>query len=431
VVKEVLERCGEFNHLMNASTNTKRISLREAAREPFRFFFPQAVLAGIFGVLLWPFYFLHSGQVAWFKSSWEPLRNFVDYYPNLAHVRVMVFGFFGGFIFGFLGTALPRMLSAPPFRLAETIVLLLLHAAMTIAYFRAQLFAGDLLLLLLLARLVIAALTRLGHRKDIPPPGFVLVGLAFLCVALGAVLSIAQKYYSFEGCEQWISFQRLLSSQGFVLLPILGIGPFILPRFFGRTSPHDFPEMLKPSPDWTRKALVALGVGFAIILTFLLEAFGWFRLGHALRFAVTLIYLIMEFPFRSAPQATNALGLSLRIALAALLGGFISVAVFPEYRTGLLHLTLVGGFAIITFVVATRVVFGHSGNIEKLKGRNRWLLWLVALMLFAMATRISGDVKGWERIRDSHYIYGALLWAITAAWWALKVLPKVREREPE
>jgi hypothetical protein len=77
------------------------------------------------------------------------------------------------------------------------------------------------------------------------------------------------------------------------------------------------------------------------------------------------------------------------------------------------------------------VVFGHSGNIDKLKGRNRWLLWVVGLMLFAMATRVSGDVKGWEHIRDSHYLYGALLWAITVGWWAVKVLPKVREHEPE
>jgi uncharacterized protein involved in response to NO len=75
------------------------------------------------------------------------------------------------------------------------------------------------------------------------------------------------------------------------------------------------------------------------------------------------------------------------------------------------------------------VVFGHSGNIEKLKGRNRWLLWVVALMLFAMATRISGDF--WPKIMISHYVYGAIVWAAAVVWWAIKVLPNIRVTEPE
>src|SRR4051812_9806652 len=100
------------------STTPARITFRDAAREPFRFFFPQGVLAGILGVMLWPLYFWHV----------------TEFYPNLAHIRVMANGFFGGFIIGFLGTAMPRMLSAKPFAVSETIVLLALHAAMTVAY---------------------------------------------------------------------------------------------------------------------------------------------------------------------------------------------------------------------------------------------------------------------------------------------------------
>jgi uncharacterized protein involved in response to NO len=404
---------------MSETTNTKRIGFSEAAREPFRFFFPQAVLAGILGVLLWPLYF------------WQV----TEFYPNLAHVRVMAAGFFGGFIFGFLGTAVPRMLSAKPFTVSETIILLILHALMTLAYAFNQTFriagtlvqAGDVILLALLLRFLICLGRRVGARKDTPPPGFVLVLLSLLCIVTGTVLSIAQNYREMD--TQWILLQRLLSSQGFVLLPVLGIGPFILPRFFGMPSAHDFGEMLKPSPEWTKKALLATSVGLIIIGTFFLEAWGWFRLAHAVRFLVTLVYLIIEFPFRSAPKANNALGLALRIALVTLLAGFLSVAFYPAYRTGLLHLTLVGGLAIITFVVATRVVFGHSGNIEKLKGKNRWLTWIIVLMLFAMATRISGDF--WPKIMASHYIYGAVVWAGAVIWWAIKVLPKVREHEPE
>lgn len=404
-----------------------RITFREAVHEPFRFFFPQAVVAGLIGVLLWPLYFLHSGDVKWFTTSWAPLKNLVEFYPNLAHIRVMVFGFFGGFIFGFLGTALPRMLSAAPFTIAETTVLLLLHAAMTLAYAAGKLFAGDILLLLLIARFVICALRRLGTRKDLPPPGFVLIGLAFTCVVIGTAMAITQNYRDLD--VQWVNLQRLLSSQGFVLLPILGIGPFILPRFFGRQSPHDFPEMLQPSPKWKKKASLALGAGLLVIVSFVIEAFAWYRAAHLLRFATVLVYLLLEFPFRSAPEAKSALGLALRISFVTLLAGFVAVGIFPQFRTGLLHLTLVGGFALITFIVATRVVLGHSGHMDMLKGRNRWLLGVIGLMLFAMATRISGDF--WPKIMMSHYIYGAFVWAIAVLWWAIKILPKVRETEPE
>jgi uncharacterized protein involved in response to NO len=63
--------------------------------------------------------------------------------------------------------------------------------------------------------------------------------------------------------------------------------------------------------------------------------------------------------------------LAIRIAFVGIGAGFAAIAFFPEYRVALLHLTLIGGIAIITFVVATRVVFGHSGNLGLLQRRNR------------------------------------------------------------
>ena len=123
------------------------------------------------------------------------------------------------------------------------------------------------------------------------------------------------------------------------------------------------------------------------------------------------------------------MGASLRIAFTALVGGFTLIALFPAFRVGLLHLTLIGGFAVITFTVATRVVFGHSGNLEKLKGRNRWLLVAVALMLIGMATRISGDF--WPKIMASHYTYGAIIWIAGVLLWSSYALPKVLQVESE
>ena len=81
---------------MELPFSKNRIDLQE---EPFRIFFPLAVFCGIAGVAVWPLHF----------TGWLP------HYPGPGHTRLMVLGFFGGFILGFLGTALPRMLSTPPF----------------------------------------------------------------------------------------------------------------------------------------------------------------------------------------------------------------------------------------------------------------------------------------------------------------------------
>src|SRR5687767_15729205 len=116
----------------------KESFLKAAAKEPFRIFFNQAITAGILGVALWPLHF-YAG---------------LESYPGVPHVRIMVFGFFGGFIFGFLGTALPRMLSADPFRQWQVLTLLLLHGAMVLAYTIGKILAGDILLAALLLAFV-------------------------------------------------------------------------------------------------------------------------------------------------------------------------------------------------------------------------------------------------------------------------------------
>jgi uncharacterized protein involved in response to NO len=243
----------------------KRAEWEDFGREPFRIFFPAAVLAGVLGVALWP---LHFGGI-------------VPFYPGPAHVRLMAYGFFGAFIFGFLGTALPRMLSAKPLGVGNVAALFGTYLLMVGSYSAGKIVWGDVVLLVWLALFLGMIAPRAWQRRDTPPPGFVLVALAWICVAAGAVIAVIQSRSELD--LFWINLQRLLSSQGFVLLPILGIGPFLLPRFFGMESPHDFPEMTRPSAAWRRKAALALVVGVVIIGSFVWEAKGGFAWAHGVR----------------------------------------------------------------------------------------------------------------------------------------------------
>jgi uncharacterized protein involved in response to NO len=391
-------------------TSIRPVSWPDFGREPFRILFPLAVLAGILGVALWP---LHFAEI-------------IASYPGQTHARLMAFGFFGGFIFGFLGTAMPRMLSASPLGLRNVLLLAGCHIAMALCFFIQRIEWGDRLFLILFVFFLVLMIRRASRRKDTPPPGFMLVGMALLCGLAGAVLAVVHPFQP-EMDTYWVMLQRLLSYQGFVLLPILGVGPFILPRFFGLESPHDFPEMRLPTRAWLRKAALAFAVGLVIILSFFVEVSGWPRTAYAVRFLFSAAYLLLEFPLHRAPGVRNALGASLRIAFLTLVLGFAAIVFFPAQRVGLLHLTLVGGFGVITFVVATRVVFGHSGNIARLRKSNRWLLAAVLLMLLGMATRVSGDL--WPQVMASHYTYGALIWIAAVLFWAAYVLPRVRQIE--
>lgn len=354
--------------------------------------------------------------------------QFVEMYPGQAHARIMAYGLFGAFIFGFLGTAMPRLLSAPRLAFWNVALLFVLYAVMVAAYAFQKMAWGDHLIVLLLLVFAGFMLARVRHRQDTPPPGFLMVLLALLCLLAGAAIGILPYYYE-DLDPKWVALQRLLSYQGFILLPILGIGPFLLPRFFGLPSTHNFPEALVPPATWRRKAALALATGILIIGSFFLEIEGWFRTAHAIRFAVTVIYILLEFPFHKAPKVSTGLGFALRLAFISLVAGFIFIAIFPDYRISLLHLTLIGGFSVVTFTVATRVIFGHSGNLEKLQAPNRWLLVAVGIMLFAMATRISGDF--WPKIMASHYIYGAILWIAGVLLWSCYVLPKVLVVDPD
>lgn len=393
---------------MMPTAKPNRITVRDAAGEPFRIFFPLALLAGMAGVSLWPLYFTHL----------------ITAYPGVGHARIMACGFFGAFILGFLGTAMPRMLSAKPFRLAEVVPLAVFEISAVAAFAAGRIFWGDVLWCLVVLSFGGCLAVRARARKDLPPPGFVLVGLALACVASGAVLAVvlAIAERSVDIDARWVVLQRFLSYQAFVLLPILGIGPFLLPRFFGLPTP-EFPESAAPDAAWLRKAGLALGAGCLIVASLFLEAWVSERSAYLLRFAVTLFYFLLEMPLRQAPRSSNPLGLAIRISLAAILAGFLAIVLLPGYRVALLHLSLVGGFAVLTLTVATRVVFGHSGNLPLLKGRNRWLFVSIGLILFGMLTRVSGDFV--PKILPTHYSYGALFWIAGILVWAAFVLPKV------
>jgi len=378
-----------------------------AAGEPFRLLFPVGTLIGIFGVLLWPLY-------VW---------NVTSVYPGTAHPRIMVEGFLSCFTIGFLGTALPRLLGVPRVNILESCVFASALAGVALLHFAGNTVWGDELFFFTLATFVTSLVARAIVRKDTPPPAFVLVLMGMLSALAGSAIMAILGIFS-GAFPAWVgTFGKLLLNQGYLLLPVMGIGAFLLPRFFGLDNRQSFPESLALPPGWLGRAGFAFACGVAVIASFMLESLGETRWGCALRGAAVMVFFVREVPAHRAGAGGGSLALGLRIALLAFPCGYLLMAILPAHVFSFLHVVFITGFSLMVFVVASRVVLGHSGQSDKFRMWSKPVTWMVGLITLAMLTRVSADWM--PATRMGHYAYAALAWIAGVAIWSVAILPGV------
>ena len=375
--------------------------------EPFRVFFPLGLLAGIVGLFLWPLFL-------W--GVWKT-------YPVVIHSRLMVEGFMAAFIFGFLGTAGPRILGAANFTRPELGALLLLYAASMGHHLAGSIVAGDAMFLALLLSFVAILGIRFARREEIPPPNFVLVGFGMLSAIVGTALIILSGFApSFVRLHL---FGSLLLHQGFVLLPVIGVGVFLFPRFLGTPPSPDMAELRKPTRLWKRKALIAAATAFVIFGSFAVESFGYVREAGALRFLAATFYTATQMPAVLRFGRCPFLGHCVRGSTWLLLVGLLWPVILPAYRVAGLHLVFIGGFMLVTFAVATRVMLGHSGQAHLFKKPLPFLISAGVLLLIGMGARIGADFMPSTAGRNAHLLYGALLCISAALIWGIRLVPRV------
>ena len=375
------------------------------AEEPFRIFFPTGVLLAIVGVSLWLLYYLGVGIP----------------YPNVTHARLMIEGFMASFIFGFLGTAGPRLTSTPPFSPAEVATLFTLDLLAAGAHLGGAHRAGDICFLLCLLVFMRVLAKRFRQRKDSPPPNFVLVALGLVSGVVGAGLVAYAEATQYSRIYQ---FGSALLNECFVLLPILGVAPFFIGRLLDLPS-SNLPESRAFPPEWRRAAAFAGLVGVLTIASFAIDAFGWPKTGGWLRVAALSLYVGRRMPFRGRTFLANCL----RVGIVTILVGFAVIAAWPIYRVAGLHIVFITGFNFIAFTVAIRVAFGHSGNLDLLSKRLWFFIATGALLYLAMVARFTADLA--PAVRILHLLAAAICWLVAALVWMLKVLPKVAIAEPE
>lgn len=401
---------------MDTSPQTNRLAwpafFKQAWSEPYRLLFPAGLAFGILGVSLWPLFY----------SGWLNLP-----YPVPHHANLMIQCFFGSFVFGFLGTAMPRMLDTRGLTWREVATILVLLAGTAGSHVLGKSLWGHGCFFLLLVMFPAFMARRFRERRDTPPPGFVLVLLGWASALFGTAVLLVLQITPLPAFP--VRFGQLLLYQGFLLFPILGIGAFLFPRFFGLPNRQNFDETLTLPPGWFSRAAIALVCGLVVLAGFALEAAGFIQYGPLLRLLAMAVYLSQEVPFYRTFRKHGTLGLSLALALGLLLAGKACLAIFPHYFKAMEHIVFMGGFGLLTFTVAARVILGHGGQSHRFKARFPSLLIVLVLVVASLLTRISGDV--FPKVMISHQVYAALIWITGALVWGWALLPGVFRRDDE
>ncbi|MDD4932324.1 MAG: NnrS family protein [Methylacidiphilaceae bacterium] len=381
---------------------------RLSAGEPYRILFPLGLFLGALGVAVWPLFFFWG-------VAWAP--------PPISHPRILIEGFVGSFVLGFLGTSVPRLLEVKRLSPWETGAVTVAILAVGLLHFFGVAGWGDglfgITLLFFLWRLAI----RFPSRKDNPPPSFVLALFGVLGAGTGALVESTERMgLTLSPCLRQLGL--LLLYQGLPLLPILGVGAFILPRFYGLPSRETLPEARIPTRAWIGRALAALAAASSLFASFAWEAAGASWRGGLLRAGTVVAYLLFAIPASRELFARGTVAGCARLSLLLSVLGLLLASLSLPLRAAWLHLFFLGGAGLLILTVGARVVLGFSGRGELLAGRYGPLSQAKWWILGAILLRVAADV---EPARRDLLLSGAsLFWLGALLLWSWAVLPKVR-----
>jgi uncharacterized protein involved in response to NO len=379
-------------HKKHKAKGPRKDGLRWLAAEPYRVFFASGAVWSIIGVALWPLFY----------------AQLLGFYPSIVHARLMIEAFGGAFVVGFLGTAGPRMATAPKLMPLELFWLFALHQASAISHLRLQHAWGDGFFVALLVSLLLCLVIRVvKFRKEAPPPQMLLALTGLVCGIAGASMLLSSATMM---DLQRMRLANLLLYQGLLLPPVLGIGSFVFPRMLG--GEFGDPKTAAQSKSKLIRSIVA---AMLLAVSFFLEAFGQVTLGYALRAIVAAGYLLIEVRWKTQQAGSLTTGL-----FWALILGWLGIALAPFHdvqHVSIEHLLYIGGFGMLMLVVGSRVLFGHSGDLEGFFVKSKWVRFLIFLGVLAATTRAT---PAWmPSTTVSHHIYAAITWALLALFWLL------------
>jgi uncharacterized protein involved in response to NO len=380
-------------------------------REPYVVFFPLGILLSWAGV----------GRWLWFAMT----ARYEDYAAvYVFHSMTQVQGFLLSFALGFLFTMIPRRTgTSPPSALEMTIALAAPVFTAVAAWERWWMLsqAGWLAACALLVAFVMRRFLSGGGTRR-PPTSFVWIPVALLLGLSGSLMTGAGSVLGpeWEGLHM-IGQQFVL--QGVFVALILGVGGLALPMMTRGEPPAD--ATLSPRDLATVAAHVAAAL--LLVASFFVQRDSSLTAGCGIRAAVVAGELLLVAGLWRLPTLPGWNRRVIWLAAWCVPAGFAAAALFPQYYQGCLHVTFVGGFAMLTLAVSTHVVLGHGGRGDLVSGQP-WQVGAIALlMVSATVARVAMAVEPMHR--DAWMATAAFFFLSATVVWAAFLVPVILRRE--
>lgn len=353
-----------------------------ALKDPYVFLFSVGLLSFIIGIFIWIFF----------------RGGFIHHYPKQTHGNIMFFGFLWSFVAGFMMTAVPRMTGeavASGLEISVAVGFVFLQLVLNLGNFpNASLF----LFFLQIMFLAIFLTRRVMVKKQIPFEGFIFFPFAFLQGILGVSIFLIDD-------PSRTDLIYLLSGEAFVLNLILGIGSRLIP-VISRTKNALAPTLHTKAQKKTSVVLLAI----IFNLSFYIQLFIREEWGIALRLILVFYMAVKYLKLFSKGTSFSWVGLGLKVGLLFILLSYVG-SLFHANAIATKHLLYLGGFVLITLMVATRVMLSHGGESLDYEMHSKRIFLVIALIGAAALFRFmaGSDISGDFMIIAADVAIGAIL----------------------
>lgn len=368
---------------------------------PYRVLFPLGLVVASYGTILWIAY---------------ALRLYPGY-PVIEHALVMTQGFVCAAILGFLFTMLPRRTETAPPSLATLTVAATGLVGMTLFAAWGMWVASQLAWLASMLAGAGFVAPRLLRNRRAPPDSFVWLWAGFAFAFAGAFLAAAggvwdDAWWAHELGQEWVKHGMLLSF-------VFAVAPLVVSVMVKGKGTTDSAPTRASRLARLGHVLAAMALAGSIAIETLVHE----PTGLALRAAVAYGVIACSVRPFGRPARPGALRWAILVAFWCLPLGAAASAVFTVYRSGLMHVTYILGFALLVIAAGTQVVLGHEGmDRAKLVNPVPVRLSLVFVVLAAVARVL----VQWDPTRATVWLVVASSLLVTASVGV--VVPVVREK---
>ncbi len=369
-------------------------------REPYIVFFPLGLLISWAGVGRWLTIAL-TGRY----------EDYVAVY--IFHGIAQIEGFLLSFAIGFLFTMIPRRSGTwppSPLEMATGIAapLFTVAAAWNQSWAASQI--GWIAACLLLVTFVLRRFLSASARRR-PPASFVWIPVALLLGLTGSIMTGAGGALGADW--MWLhDLGRHFVLQGVFVSLVLGVGGLALPLMTRGEAP--------PDSSLSSRDLLVIGAHLVaaalLVASFFVQQSVSIRAGCGLRAAVIAAELAFGAGLWRLPSVAGSNRRTIWLAAWLIPAGFAFAALFPDWYQAGLHVSFVGGFAMLTLAVSTHVILGHGDRSDLLRGQPWQVAAIAILMLAATAARAAMTIDAahrseWMAIAAVFFLLATFVWA--------------------